>query len=583
MLPVLSLSLHDDAAETGPPVRRERNRSDADPYKKKAVDVVPVEYVKLPKNEKEANNIVDKQWKQESFLGKGNVGRYLWNSIREYGAEALHKHFWTIAREDKLAELNMTFPPGTVTAVDSIADLFRWESQIVLSMMLPNLLEIRDDLKEGRPFNTSGSQYFWMFSCHPEWNDGKIQVLCAGPETPYKPLVEHVTAEYAFRRSDSLPPDSCGNYNCFFGNVPVERTRAAPNVVARAIKQFQPMDSSAFPSSTAVRAPNSDHKTFYEKYETFDAMFEEVSELFLSLHMAQLGITPPVYAAVPVFKRETDWKAKYEVDLKRTTHFGFAYMGEDEWSSLYSLLNTELSQPQMTALGTAILKCVRATSDNFVLLLDVKSPNMIVKPTMDSTAYEVRMIDFGSVFSVDVNRFGYATKVPTTSSDCVFFVNGLLLLNYAYYPHRSKRKVFADLILEVAATWATMKELDHIYGFCGYLAQDKMYAAQFTPRTGRELDFKPKNLSFVEEEEFFKQLSQVFYVVLANYGRRDGGFKNVHVGEMAPPAWLIISYVERILNELKGATGWLDGDADDARLRSRIDAMKAERAPIMLD
>jgi hypothetical protein len=583
MFPFLSLSLHDHSAETGPATRRERVKNPASgPYDNKNTPyVVPSEYAELPEDEGEANKIVEGEWKRESFLATMPLGLKvkLWHSIRGYGANALHKHFWTIAREDGLAALNRMFSPGAVTSVDSVTDLFRWESHVVLTMMLPNLLEVRDDMTAGRTPSTPGSQYFWTFSCHPEWNGGKIQVLCADAKD--ETLTKGIKDAYAFRESASLGPGRCGTYNCFFGNVSVPTT-GDTSAVARAIKQFRSIESGAFPSSTAVRAPKYAHDTFYDQDKTFKEMFEQVSELFITLHMAQLGITPPVYAAVPVFKRGDD--PAHEVGLKRTTHFGFAYMGEDGWSSLSSALKEFLSQGQTAALGTAIVECVRTTSDNFVLLLDVKAPNMIVKPKIDSTAYEVRMIDFGSAFSVNVNRFGKLSKVvPTTSSDCAFFVNGLLLLNYAYYYHRAKRQVFAELVLEVAATWYTMKELGRLGGFCAYLARDRVYAERLPRTPGEAVRFTGDDLSFVGEEKFFEMLSRVFYVVLEAYGARDGGANGVHVEETVPPVWLVTSYVERILNELKGATGWLESDADDARLRARIDAMKEERAPIMLE
>lgn len=581
MLPVLSLSLHDHAAETGPAVRRESHTKPAPgPYDKKP------SYAELPEDDLEASNIVYHEW-MDTFLAEmpRSLKVRLWRSIRDYGYDALHKHFWMIAREDGLAELNRTFPPGTVTSVDSVADLFRWESQVVLTMMLPNLLEVRDDMNADLPkLRTPGSQYFWMFSCHPEWNGGKIQVLCANAQD--ETLINGVRDAYAFKES-AIPGSRCGTYNCFFGNVEVPIT-GDTSVVARAIKQFQSVESGALPSSTAVRAPKgADDDTSYDKYDTFEEMLTQVSELFLTLHMAQHGITPPVYAAVPVFNRKSDeYDPAHAVDLRRTTHFGFAYMGEDGWSDLQSQLSPKeyLSHAQEYALGTAIVKCVRTTSDNFVLLLDVKSPNMIVKPKNDSTAYDVRMIDFDSNFSVNVNRFGNANKVvPTTSSDCVFFVNGLLLLNYAYYHNWTRRPVFADLILEVAATWYTMKELGRLGGFCAYLNMDRMYAERLPRIPGQRVAFDSEDLSFVEEDKFFEQLSLVFYVTLENYGVREKGVKDVHVEETAPPVWLMTSYVERILNELKVATGWLDSDAEEKRLRARIDEMKAEREPIMID
>lgn len=584
MLPTLLLSIHDRAAETGPPVRPSRSKGDQrrGPYdkNKNKNDPKHIVQVKLPKDITQAKRIVEDQWTQETFLGKGPVGIRLWRSIKDYAAEALHKHFWTIAHEEGLEAVNRSFPLGTVKSVDSVEDLFRWESQIVLSMMLPNLLDIRADLEAGRTLNISGSQFFWMFSCHPEWNGGKIRVLCA--QQQIQTLVEDVQTAYAFKEGTR---ETCGSSNCFFGNIPVPGIGDLHHndAVTRAIQMFHPGQPNAYPSLVAVRAPAKIDAAFYKKGETFIEMSEQVSELFLTLAMAQLGITPPVYAAFPVFKRNDRVEEMSEVDLRRTTHFGFAYIGEAGWSSLSHEIEKPLSLLQTAALSTAILECVRTTSNNFVLLFDVKTPNMVVRPKMDGTDYDVRMIDFGSLFSVNVNRFGESSKVPTTSSDCVFFVNGLLLLNYAYYPHQTRRRVFVELVLEVTATWYAMKELGRLDGFCAFLADDKIYADGFQRQPGKPLEFYATDLMFVEEDKFFEALSRAFYVVLEGYGFRDYRAKKLHLEEMAPPAWLATSYVERILNEMRGATGWLESDADEARLRARIDAMKEDRSIVMID
>ena len=571
MIPILSLSLHDPP--TGPPVRREKDPR-ARPYDRPPSASVqylelPPQVPDLPANESEAYQLVKERW--ERALGSDPAARRVWMLLAFYGTKATHEYFWTLARESGRMALNSAFPVNTMVAVDSYRELVQWQSLIVLTMLFPDVFKLKAELQANNAAVPPMFEHLWFFSCNPSWNNGKIQAICA--DSSLEDIVDGVQSAYGFKEPDD---DRCGTYNCFFPNVPVDLTDES-NAVVRAIKQFNP---DSFPSVVAVRAPQ-DNEDDYSRNETYKMMFDEVSELFLTLQMAARGITPPLHAAVPVFQRRLQGSSLFndDWDLKRPLWFGYAYIGEAGWQSLRSVLREDLNFQSRAALGAAILDSVRTTSNNFVLLFDMKSGNMVVKKKMDATAYDVRMIDFGSQFTVNVNRFGRRTSVPTTSSDCVFFVNGLLLLNHAYKQHQFRRQCFAKLALEVAATWETMKQLGRLNGFCGHLAKHKIYGGGLARAKGEPVDFLSKNLTVLEEEDFFDELSRVFYLMVYTYGYRDNG-RQVYSEETEPSEAV---YIERILNDLKNAKGWIDTDRDKAELRDRVNEMINERAAVTLE
>lgn len=604
MLPSLALLDLDNGFDTESKHARAARRPRVGPYDRVAPRDVDrsrssspgAVLMQLPHDERLAEEYIQRKWKE--LIGFDPTGRKIWNTIEPYGTDTLHKQLLLTTQKESLRELNGLFPLDEVTLVNSVVHLFRWESHIVLSMLFPDLLQVRGAMNNDEPPGTCGSQYLWMFSCHPEWNEGNIQVLRAEPNTRWSTTFETSTidlvknVETAFAFKEHL--QTCGSFNCVVPNINVpsttellgevpslQTTRDHQSMMAgHVIKKFQPLGTTASPSTATARAPK-----YMRPHEDPDAVYEdmvkETSELFLTLHMAQTRITPPVYAAVPVFERESfgGEETKY-ADLKMTRRFGFAYLCEGNWTSLSKILREPIIIAE-EMLSSAILACVRNASNNAVLLLDVKSPNMIAKRSMDSTGWDVRMIDFGSAFSVNIDRFGKPSGHATTSSDCVFFVNGLLLLNSAYYPHTRKRRVFSELLVEVVATWRTMKALGKIGGFCAYLARDKAYAQTLRRSDPQEPIFSEQNLTVLKEEAFFKELSRVFYTTLRGYGQRVGGTMGVHANENGPPAWLRTSYVERILNELTQSddslNSWWDSSTDKI-VQDRIDAMTKERS-----
>lgn len=532
------------------------------------------------------------------LLGNGPAAKAIWEFIEDYGYETLYHYVNLLMNSHSRTQLDVAFPMGMPQSVDSITDLWPLQTLIACSMMFPNLMAISTEFKLlSKRYQRLGldsvwsytSENLWIFSCHPKWNDGKIRVerMLSIPETfsqTFQLVFEQLETAYAFKtkpaRSRIEAPQSpddkdeedrnqqpihCGSFNCVFPTVPI----GPQSNLGRVIDKLQSIQSSTFGLRAVVRAPMKlEPEYLIEKANTLTSMIEQVTELLLTLQMAQLGITPPVYAAVPVFRRRED--------KRQFSQFGFVYVSEGDWIGLDNYLNTKsLAPSQMKALGTAIVHSLKWTSDNYVLLFDIKTGNIIVKP-INNDLYEVRMIDFGSDFTVNANRLGSKASIDT-SAECVFFVNGLLLLNMAYDYHNNRRMVFSELVLEMVATWQTMKELSLIDGFCAWLTKDMVYAQRIKRRSGQSIKFEGPNLSFVKEDEFFKALTNVFYTTLRTYGYRINEGNAVDLNEMKAPVWAITSYVERFMNELKNASGWLDNDEAERRLKRRIGEMKQER------
>ena len=59
--------------------------------------------------------------------------------------------------------------------------------------------------------------------------------------------------------------------------------------------------------------------------------------------------------------------------------------------------------------------------------IDIKPENMVARKVTYGE-FEVRMIDFDQIFTVDINLL---PEVEQTTKDCVFFINALLLINTA--------------------------------------------------------------------------------------------------------------------------------------------------------
>jgi hypothetical protein len=158
-----------------------------------------------------------------------------------------------------------------------------------------------------------------------------------------------------------------------------------------------------------------------------------------------------------------------------------------------------------------------------VLLFDIKPQNIVVKPKDEySGKYYIKMIDFDDEFATIANR--HSDYTGRTTSDCVFVLNALLLLNYAieYVAdyNTSAARVFKPLAIEMKSRWqiSASGEFD---AFCAYLDEDKVFAQdlEILNEKGRIIDYDLDlhNLTEAKERDFFKLLRITFYYVLERY------------------------------------------------------------------
>lgn len=301
---------------------------------------------------------------------------------------------------------------------------------------------------------------------------------------------------------------TCGSYNCFFPDVDIDNNTDVSEFIRSLIFNTFPESSMPYPTAVAVRGPIEPDE-FFDRKERLGKLAIEFDELLLTLEMARRAITPPVYGAMPVQYYKTS------IDLRFPVQTSFVYFTEAGWTDLGRFINRAVIQSdneRMSAIGNAILVCCEKAALAQVVLTDIKTNNMVIKdlqsPHDSSPIYDVRMIDFGSAFSVVLNQL--PDEEHDTTNKCIFFVNALLLLNYS--SHRHRRLTFKRLALEAVASWRYMKAQPNFNGFCAFLNVDKKYIRRFSKYeslSGSSVD---------SSDELYERLAQMFYINLRAYG-----------------------------------------------------------------
>ena len=418
----------------------------------------------------------------------------------------------------------------------------------------------------------------WVFSCVPEWSargsgDPVIRTLRSERIQGDADMLT-VASAFAFVDTEKhkAAGGRCGSSNCFFKDVRAD-DGAAGSALARVVERLRPLGSSGSSGSSApirfaVRGPNAERKPARPETVARDVR-RDLSEVVLTLEMAKRSLTPAVYAVFPVY--ETD-------AFEYATRVGFCYATEAGWVDLKRMA-AERPVSDMELLGSAVVQCCRNTAEATVLLFDVKPPNMVARKTAladGRVRFEVRMIDFGAIFTVDANRHP-PFRVARTTSDCVFFVNALLLLNFAardMADETKRRAMFQNLALEVAATWGYMRHpKGTLSGFCGLLAKDASFAANIDKtKPGADgmpfdLDVQLGNLNSFAAPLFLEQMRETFYLVLLSYGVFDLVVDDPVQTRLSSPL-----YVDRLVKRIQDDWGVADAD-----VKKRVDEIVAER------
>lgn len=299
---------------------------------------------------------------------------------------------------------------------------------------------------------------------------------------------------------------NCGSYNCFTTTV-VDGT-----VVGEAIKLCLLLTRNNVPKKVGVRTallgdPNLDPAGADDAWK----------ELTYTLKLAKRGLTPPVLCAFATGHSE---------DLRQKRYM---YIVEAGWSDLELTLKSDLNQTATKSMSQSINSIMEKAADEHFLFFDMRTRNMVAKET--GGIYEVRLIDFGPDFTVNANMFVNSSdpsnSLQPISKDCVYVINGVLLLNYvlSHVGANKRRLVFGELANEIRTRWAKV-ESSAADPLCGLLSKDSQFLGDDVAKYMRkndetedwEFQYDGEGLYSNEAPKFFDALRIAFYRMLDAYG-----------------------------------------------------------------
>ena len=313
--------------------------------------------------------------------------------------------------------------------------------------------------------------------------------------------------------------EGCGTSNCFRAGVPLDGNapwqrgaRALLDALNQAVDE--PQQRPNVPRTIATRAPKHLPEMLEGEAERKDAL-EAFDELMLTLYAAHVGITPPVHLAFPV-----SLKGQKRRFLTAGAGRGYGYLMEDGWVSLDDALElgrrkvlhadeAEVDEA-LLSIASGVSDLMHEVSDLYLLALDVNRRNLVVRRRGVSTDYEVRMIDFASKWTVNPNMHAPDDTV-TTSTDCIFFINGLCLLNEMATGMPIVPVQFDKFAKEVLELWdMRFQNVEGgSEGFCHALLEDK--------ELPERVDVDMGNLAAVPRDQFMTALRAHFWRVFYTY------------------------------------------------------------------
>ena len=426
--------------------------------------------------------------------------------------------------------------------------------------------QISDDFPQGQHFNLDGFKTLlglprvvlntlkdskWIFSSNTFITGIRTDATSEFGEESQKTnafdAIRILSRRFANKPHDQGKP-YCGETNCFEGNFSLGGDSDDQKALKAMIYSLNSANGGPFEMPAdqlvSVRAPKQ------KVLKNFSPLYTRLGhyELSLTLYMANSEISPRILAAFPV-----DVHGESSIVAVRD----YAYVTESSWVDFARLLdNLSLSHQSqdelhsaVQSISKAVVNLMRLVAQKSIILTDLKLPNMVARRVGDSTEYEVRMIDFGALFTADVNMHAVTTE-EATPEVCTFILNGLLLANFvaswrgstqrALYDHRH---LFRELVKEVVDAWRLLESTNTEAGLCTLLMRDTVFPLQ----SATEYDLK--NLVMISKGEFQSALSSTFYRLLHNYGK-GVEIDLLRLNESMPPESSKPSYISRLVGRM---------------------------------
>jgi hypothetical protein len=243
-------------------------------------------------------------------------------------------------------------------------------------------------------------------------------------------------------------------------------------------------------------------------------------ELFLTLYAASVGIGPKVYACklqyieeVVAFKDpNTGEYTRAEIYYPRV-----AYALETGDSSLSDAIDRVcgLSLYKFSDnFGAMLMQLMQRTADAHLIILDIKTDNMIAFLDTDGVTYNnLKMIDFGP---------DYTSYAPNQSVKDIMFLNCMMLLFYVGVEPFAVRRCFYDYMEEVKKYVETEFDSFRMNDASEYDVESLIHAIktrQYISTDARRLSDGPKSL--FDDNVSFQNLMVQIYERVHHYALED--------------------------------------------------------------
>ena len=231
--------------------------------------------------------------------------------------------------------------------------------------------------------------------------------------TSYNELLEAETRDrirtLTYTRKNKVDLVDCGSFNCSHLIYLPDQPQLRRLIVSLNAMDAMPTNDDVF---ARIRYPSASN----EKLDKSNDEKNRFDELVTSCKLALKGIGPSIIAAVPM---------KFIVG--QITYDRHLYVFELGYVSLDTWLREDVGKRrirQRQKAGVSLLEMVKKLSDEGIVLFDSKPSNMVILDVPDRDL-SIRFIDFDHSYMA---RF---TNIDNETRDCLFLVNGVLLISAA--------------------------------------------------------------------------------------------------------------------------------------------------------